>query len=320
MKLRTLCILSVALMLPLFVHSCKEKDDTKEYMNGTLVVDQEMPVYVQPGEQYTFTPSGISAPDGTAVGYYFSTTVNSRRDTLKNGATSYVYEVPDSLGTFSISCVAFAVESSDKYYVSTSSLSFVVVSDNLEKGSISNMQYSGEDENVYIDGRKYYARETAGLTWLKSNLSVVRRDDKGNEVFGHSFMSSPAMQNIFGGYYTWEEAQTACPEGWHLPSEAEWVSLLKAVGAPSDLEPMQTSSRGAGKLMVKASFNGEPMWDYYRDVNITNYALSAIPTGYARVVDGQYYFSGVFDYAMFWTSDEARACIATYIRNTTAFM
>jgi uncharacterized protein (TIGR02145 family) len=56
--------------------------------------------------------------------------------------------------------------------------------------------------------------------------------------------------------------------------------------------------------MAKARFNGSLMWDYYREVNITDEALGAIPTGYANVSDGEYAFAGYLDYAVFWTADE----------------
>jgi len=29
----------------------------------------------------------------------------------------------------------------------------------------------------------------------------------------------------YGRLYTWEAAQRACPEGWHLPSDEEWYHL-----------------------------------------------------------------------------------------------
>ena len=112
------------------------------------------------------------------------------------------------------------------------------------------------------------------------------------------------MQYIFGAYYTWEEAQEACPAGWHLPSEQEWVELLKSLGAPSDLEPLHNSPSGAGKLMANAEFNGSRMWDYYRDVTISDISISAIPVGYANVADGKYTFTGLYQYSVFWTSDE----------------
>ena len=80
MKVRIHCILFAAFMLLVLPQSCKKDDETKEYMDGSLVVDHVMPTYVQPGEKYSFTPHGITAPDGTAVAYYFSVPVVSIKD------------------------------------------------------------------------------------------------------------------------------------------------------------------------------------------------------------------------------------------------
>ena len=297
--------MSAVLALVLSAVSCKEEEDTKEYMDGTLTVDHSMPTYVQPGEKYSFTPHGITAPDGTAVQYYFTAPITRVSDTLKNGRTTYEYVVPDTLGTFSLSCVAYPVESSSKYYVSSSTVSFAIVSDNPARHSITGADPQDGDEAVVIDGRTYYSRRSGGLDWLLGNLCTISRDASGKEILGYPFRGSKAMQNIFGAYYTWEEAQKACPPGWHLPSDAEWVGLLKSVGAPSYLEPLHSSPSGAGALMAKASFNGSLMWDYYRDVTITNKALGAIPTGYANIQDdGDYSFAGYLEYAVFWTADE----------------
>ena len=238
------------------------------------------------------------------MGYYFTRPITSVKDTLKSEKDTFVYEIPDTLGTFSVTCTAYPVESSDKYYSSSAYITFTIVSDDPVNGSITNIAEHPGDENVELDGRPYKASAAGSLTWLRSNLCTIRRDSSGKEIFGHSFQNSPAMQNILGAYYTWEEAQTACPDGWHLPSDAEWVDLLKSVGAPQDLHPFQDSPSGAGKLMVKACFNGSVMWDYYRNVNIQDAVLSAIPAGYATINDGVCRFSGMKEYAMFWTSDE----------------
>ena len=42
------------------------------------------------------------------------------------------------------------------------------------------------------------------------------------------------MDMIFGKYYTWTEAQTACPEGWELPSDADFVELARKVSGKDD--------------------------------------------------------------------------------------
>ena len=34
----------------------------------------------------------------------------------------------------------------------------------------------------------------------------------------------------YGMLYTWETARGACPSGWHLPTRAEWDTLIQGVG------------------------------------------------------------------------------------------
>ena len=299
MKLRYISILTAALALIVCL-SCKKQEETKESLTGTMKVDHNMASYVKPGDSYTFSPSGVTVPDGTSVRYYFTAPISGIRDTLDAGGV-YKYEVPDTTGTFTLTCTAYPVESSDKYYVKSGTITFVIVD---EAKTLTGIGRSLGDTRVWIEGQEYYAQKIGGHDWLRSNLRIIRRNEEGQEVFGHSFADSPAMQNIFGAYYTWEEARTACPSGWRLPSESDWVDLLKAVGAPDSLLPMETSPSCAGKLMVKAYFNGALMWDYYRAVNIKNEAISAIPAGYAGIVGDKYEFFGELDYAAFWTSDE----------------
>lgn len=295
MRFRTLSILVSALLLFALV-SCKEDEDSKTYMDGTLLIEHSMPAYVTPGDVYTFKASGVTAPDGTAVGYYFTNPVTSVRDTT----TNYTYTVPDSLGTFSLMCVAYPVESSSIYYVSTGTVGFTVVSDK----SLSGIESYLNDGSATLYSRRYRTTKAGDREWIRYNLSYLVDGEEG-ESFGHAYADCPCMADILGAFYTWEEAQTACPEGWHLPSEAEWVAMLKECGAPDDLEPLHDSPVGAGKLMAQVSFNRVTMWSYYRAVTISDAAhFSAIPAGYASVADGVYSFAGALSYAAFWTSDE----------------
>ena len=274
-------------------------------MDGTLKVEVKMPKYVSPGERYTIKTSGIEAPDGTAVGYYFSSSANNdRKDTLLSSSPTYVYEIPDTLGSFAMSIVAFPIESSDKYYVSLSSFNFTIVKDDPFKGSITNVLPREDESSEELYGRPYYIVNAGGREWIRSNLCRVDRDSDGNRTFGIPYADCVAMQNIFGAYYTWEEAVAACPSGWHLPSDAEWVELLKESGAPAGMQPLESSPAGAGKLMVKGFFNGSEMWSYYRGVNITDASISVLPVGYAMINEDAWEFIGYQEYAVFWTADE----------------
>ncbi|MCL2562363.1 MAG: fibrobacter succinogenes major paralogous domain-containing protein [Rikenellaceae bacterium] len=57
----------------------------------------------------------------------------------------------------------------------------------------------------------------AGVTWATRNVDRAGKFVARPENFGQSF--------------TFNEAQTACPEGWRLPTVAEFQSLLKAWGS-----------------------------------------------------------------------------------------
>ena len=298
MKFRTLLLPLLVLSV---VASCKKEEVDKTYMDGTLRVSHNIPRYVSAGETYTMSATGITAPDGTGVGYSFRNPISKRTDTT----SVYSYTVPDSLGTFSILVTAFPEKSVDLYYSSTSSVVFTVVSDARVGGSLENLPVSLDSKTADLYSRTYVTLDRGGCEWICSNLSRIDRDVSGNEVYGRSYLDCPAMQNIVGAYYTWEEAQTACPEGWRLPSDEDWVALMKTCGAPESLEPLQDSSSGAGALMVKATVNGDAMLEYFRGVTITGQSnINVLPAGYATVSDGAYSFTGFGSYAAFWTSSE----------------
>ena len=111
------------------------------------------------------------------------------------------------------------------------------------------------------------------------------------------------MTPIFGRYYTWEEAQSACPDGWRLPADEDWAAVAEIYGDTST--PGADYEGLAGDLMEDLYFNGTRMWEYWREVDVTNAArLSVMPVGYASVEAGSHEFDAVYEYASFWTADE----------------
>jgi uncharacterized protein (TIGR02145 family) len=84
-------------------------------------------------------------------------------------------------------------------------------------------------------------------TWMKKNLNY--------EVAGSECKNC----ETYGRLYNWVAATTACPSGWHLPSDAEWDTLMEAVGG----------SRTAG-TKLKAIEN----------MGTDDYGFSALPGGF----------------------------------------
>ncbi len=303
MKIKSFILigLSTALMaLP----SCKKDKDstsTKDYVSGTLTFSSSVPTYVRKGDSFSLTPNGITHP-GTGlaedIGYYWSASWESAKDTTKteadkSGDGTFKFTVPSKVGTFTVSCVAFA----DGYYTKTNSASFSVVDPALDStiaGAYTNKDPMFTDDR---DGGSYYTTTFNGKTWMKNNLYYSES--------GVSYENSEAMDAVFGRYYTWNEAVSACPDGWHLPSDAEFTALANAL-APNGttFSEKETFSGVAGGLMVDAKFLGTRMWEYWPQVKITNKAgFSALPVGYAMDPGKSAKFTGLDNYAAFWTSD-----------------
>ncbi|MBO4263126.1 MAG: fibrobacter succinogenes major paralogous domain-containing protein [Bacteroidales bacterium] len=283
--------------------ACKKNDGTLTFLSGTLTIDStpEVCLYHAPGEVFFFRPGGLQASDGTPVAYYFTDPLSGTKDTIMTAAhpgTAYRYEVPDVLKTLKINCVGFA-DGSSKYYTTSASCTFTVVDSTLNSGSLRDFPAYPEDVEETFFGTSYATARIGGRCWMRQNLAHV------TATSGIPYEASPVMRKVFGGYYTWREAQRACPDGWRLPSEEDWMDLAHAAGVPEPraFEPFPS---GAGALMGQATFNGTRLWDFYREVSITDAShFSALPVGYAVLVeDAAPVFADMHGYAAFWTADE----------------
>jgi uncharacterized protein (TIGR02145 family) len=86
----------------------------------------------------------------------------------------------------------------------------------------------------------------------------------------------------YGRLYNWNEAIEACPTGWHLPSDAEWDTLINYVGGSST----------AGKKLKATSGWCDSLLNYCDWDGTDDYGFSALPGGHGDS-KGNFYFSGV---------------------------
>jgi uncharacterized protein (TIGR02145 family) len=75
------------------------------------------------------------------------------------------------------------------------------------------------------DGHRYGWISVAGQIWMAENL-----DFETDEGWWYYENDAGQSGSGTGRLYTWETARTACPQGWHLPSEQEWRDLVSQVG------------------------------------------------------------------------------------------
>lgn len=73
------------------------------------------------------------------------------------------------------------------------------------------------------DGQTYNIVQIGNQTWFAENLNY-----QTSNSWCYDDLSSNC--DTYGRLYTWDAAQTACPNGWHLPSENEWSELINYLG------------------------------------------------------------------------------------------
>jgi uncharacterized protein (TIGR02145 family) len=79
------------------------------------------------------------------------------------------------------------------------------------------------------DGQSYPAIQIGKQIWLANNLRF--KTDSSWYYHGEKVEFSVA-----GRLYTWNQAKKACPKGWHLPSQEEWMTLVSNFSNTENLE------------------------------------------------------------------------------------
>lgn len=278
MKNRIFC--AVLVLVTLVTVGCKKDDDdtTKPTLSG-LELTSNCEAYMGVGCNIEVKAdiSNLVSDDDTfpdAIGLYWSLN-GTKRDTLTLDAKvknpAYTATI-DKAGEYTLICYAF----NEDYYSSSASLTFTVLDPSTAITGL-----NGEASTQI--GSQYYHTLTAGnKLWMGNNLY--------DTATGTNYQDSEILSPLFGKYYSWEEAQTACPSGWHLPSGADFDQCLGS---------------GAGALMANVSFVEKEMWPYWPNVKITNTLdFNAMPVGYRDFTRNSSPEGGFKEYACFWTSDQ----------------
>ncbi|MCL2183343.1 MAG: fibrobacter succinogenes major paralogous domain-containing protein [Chitinispirillia bacterium] len=182
------------------------------------------------------------------------------------------------------------------------------------------------------DGKVYRVVTIGGQTWMAENLNYsaggsqcygedgqvfVGRDENGEYIFT-TLSNAEVQANCakYGRLYNWaavmglpsscNETECAsqvqskhrgiCPSGWHVPSDAEWETLVKYV------DPDATEDYGNHAGIKLKSVNG---WEYFSTstVGTDNYGFSALPGG--NGYGSSFYNAGY--YGFWWSATEGDA-------------
>ncbi len=122
-------------------------------------------------------------------------------------------------------------------------------------------------------------------------------------VHGYQGTSVPSAKatssyQTYGVLYNWPAAATACPSGWHLPTDNEWAVLTNYLG---------DESVAGGKMKE----TGTSHWNSPNEGATNSSGFTALPGG-VRGTSGLFDWQGSFGY--WWSSSDYDAYYAWYRR------
>ena len=192
-----------------------------------------------------------------------------------------------------------------------------------------------------FDRNVYYTVIIGTQTWMAKNLKATHyadgtaillvEDNSAWNSLGDTnkaycyYNNNSSNCDTYGALYTWAAAmngaissdanpssiQGICPDGWHLPSDAEWRQLIDYLGG---------ESAAGGKLKE----TGNTHWNNPNDGATNESGFTALPGGYR--ISGT--FGNIWDYGYWWSSTEGYFgtptpppwYITMYYNNSSAFM
>ena len=172
-----------------------------------------------------------------------------------------------------------------------------------------------------IDGNEYKTVKLGNQVWMAENLRTTRYADGTTIPLGTSYYPDNDSANVtdYGYLYNWaavmkgassSEAnpsgvQGICPDGWHVPSDAEWTELTYYVksqyvcgGDEDNIAKALASEVGWNNDTANCAVGNNPSAN-----NATGF--SARPAGYYL---GNYYTFGSI--ANFWSATQYNSNLA----------
>ena len=101
---------------------------------------------------------------------------------------------------------------------------------------------------VTYGGKNYSTIQIGTQCWFKENLNIGTRIYSGQQQTDNGIIEKYCYNDfesncdIYGGLYQWDElmqyviiegARGLCPDGWHIPTDAEWSTLTTYLGGES---------------------------------------------------------------------------------------
>jgi uncharacterized protein (TIGR02145 family) len=115
------------------------------------------------------------------------------------------------------------------------------------------------------DGKVYKTVKIGKQTWMAENLNYKT----GNSL---CYDNNETNCSKYGRLYDWNTAKSACPSGWHLPTESEWNTLVAAAG---------------GKEVAGDKLKAKSGWEEITTNGTDDFGFTAMAGG-CREIDGKF--------------------------------
>ena len=270
---------------------------------------------VSPTSTTTYTVIGTSTAGctGTAsvsvtVNALPTVTASASPSTIYSGSSSTLtasgastYSWSHSLGTGSSKTVS--PTSTTTYTVTGTSTAgctataSVTVTVNNPCSGVSTVTYDGVTYNTVAIGSQCWFKENLRTTKYNDGTSITNVTNSSTWKSTTSgayccYSNNTSNCTTYGALYNWYAVNTGklCPSGWHVPSDAEWTTLVNYLGG---------EDVAGGKLKE----TGTTHWQSPNNGATNSSGFTALPGGYRLSSTGGFAFLSILGY--WWSSTDA---------------
>lgn len=170
-----------------------------------------------------------------------------------------------------------------------------------------------------IDGNVYRTVQIGGQCWMAEDLKTTRNNDGSdipnvtdsvawtqlNSSAWCNYENSSSYDAIYGKLYNWYAAASPniCPQGWHMPTDADWQQLEAALGMPAN-ELGLTGYRGDDQN-VGGKMKTTTLWNAPNTGANNQSGFTGRPGGSRQYNNGFFNYLGSFGF--WWSASGAGA-------------
>ncbi|MBE0662255.1 MAG: hypothetical protein IH597_07285 [Bacteroidales bacterium] len=179
------------------------------------------------------------------------------------------------------------------------------------------------------DGNVYATVQIGDQCWMASNLNSIR-NAAGNSITRKCYADNPVNCEYYGGLYSWATVmngasssnsnpsgvQGICPNGWHVPGDAEWTQLTGyLISTYVDVTSSNVGNRLKSCRQLSSPLGNDcntsdhPRWNSNATHYGTNdFGFSALPGGFDNLGS----FGSLGAYGYWWSAMESTSGYAWY--------